>query len=65
MMKSRYAMVFTQRKKSNTNQEFQQYCHDIKLECGLDVTSLRSDNVGEHRNNEITRFCRQRMNKQE
>ena len=37
MMKSRYAMVFPLRKKSDATKAFQKYCHDIKIECGLDA----------------------------
>ena len=65
MMKSRYAMIFPLLKKSDVTKAFQQYCHDIKLECGLDVTVLRSDNGGEYRNNEMTRFCQKQTIKQE
>ena len=34
---SRYAMVFPLRKKSDATKAFQKYCHDIKIECGLDA----------------------------
>ena len=58
-------MVFPLRKKSDAIKAFQKYYHDVKVECGLDVTVLHSDNGGEYRNNELTRFCRQKMIKQE
>ena len=54
MMKSRYATVFPLRKKSDATKAFKKYYHDIKVECGLDVTVLRSDNGGEYRNDEMT-----------
>ena len=47
------------------HQSVSEVLHDIKIECGLDVRVLRSDNGGEYRNAEMTRFCRQKMIKQE
>uniref|UniRef100_A0AAV1UZ15 Integrase catalytic domain-containing protein n=1 Tax=Peronospora matthiolae TaxID=2874970 RepID=A0AAV1UZ15_9STRA len=65
MMNSRYEMVFPLRKKSEVTKAFKRYCHDIKIDCGLDVKALRSDNGGEYLNDEMTRFCHQEMIKQE
>uniref|UniRef100_A0AAV1V3K5 Integrase catalytic domain-containing protein n=1 Tax=Peronospora matthiolae TaxID=2874970 RepID=A0AAV1V3K5_9STRA len=65
MMNSRFAMVFPLRKKSEVTKALKRCCHDIKIECGLDVKVLRSDNGGEYRNDEMTRFCHQKMIKQE
>ena len=47
MMKSRYAMIYPLRKKSEVTEAFKRYYHDIKLECGVNVKLLRSDNGGD------------------
>ena len=47
MMKSRYVMAYPLRKKSEVTEAFKRYCHDIKLECGVDVKVLRSNNGGD------------------
>ena len=47
LMKNRYAMIFPMRKKSEDAQDLKKYYHDIKLECGVDIKVLRSDNGGE------------------
>ena len=65
MMKSRYAMLYPLRKKSDVTEAFKKYCHDIKLESRIDVKVIRSDNGGEYRNEEMNRFCRHKMIKQE
>ena len=64
-MRSRYITIYPLCKKSGVLDAFMKYCHEIKLQCGIDVKVLRSDNGGEYRNAKMDNFCRQKMIKQE
>ena len=64
MMKSRYVTIHPLRKKSDDTKAFQKYWHNANRG-GVDVKLLRSDNGGKYRNEEIKRFCKNKMIKQE
>ena len=65
MMKSRYGMIYSLRKKSDVLSALTRYVQDIKMLTGTMIKVLRSDNGGEYRNAGMAYFCKSKSIKQE